>query len=152
MKNLVITVLLTLALEAGVVTVGAEHANASTGTKLCVADTVNGGKVCGRVIKYKASSRVTKEGLSLIDSKHLPIDEYVKVTYLGWTSKRGLSNGDNVWAVKSKIKAHRYHEYKIRVMTLDEVYEMGANDGADQLCTELGGKGRNGLCDIEFAS
>lgn len=35
---------------------------------------------------------------------------------------------------------------------VDTAYEQGANDGADQLCTELGGEAKDGLCDIEFAS
>lgn len=173
MKKFIAIAALAFALEGGIVAVGATNAHAATacaqedssnchwaaategnhrGRSFDVRDICSNtrkGKVCTEVIKYEAKTKATKEGLSFINAKRLPIDEYVKVTYLGWAGK-DLTNGTNLWSVKSKVNRHRFHAYKIRMMTPDEIFQMGANSGANDLCQELGGTPDNGKCDIEF--
>ena len=80
----------------------------------CVTDDVNGGQVCGRVILHGGSSGQQRDAWSDKTRSHLR-SNYVRLhtSYAGWSTK-DISDGVDVFSVKSRKYANRYHLYVLQ--------------------------------------
>lgn len=111
MRNAHRTIVGTVAAAVVLALVPMSSAPAEAGNRRC--EDTRRGTVCANMHTPGKSSKLRKESRRLKTWKHLPMDAETSVSYKGY-ARRNLTNGRDVFAVRSKINRKLWHTYTIR--------------------------------------
>lgn len=85
---------------------------AAASTRRC--EETRHGRVCANLHTPPKGSKMAAEARRFKSSRYLPMDRYTTVVYRGW-ARRDLTNGRDVFTVRSKRHRHYWHTYTIRL-------------------------------------
>lgn len=109
----ILALIVSLALVLGGSPASADRDHSIERSKICVADNVNGGSVCARLILHGGSSGQQREAWSKSIKRQLPKRVAFDARYIGWSTK-DVGNGIDLWAVQSIKYKNRWHLYELR--------------------------------------